>query len=87
MLTEREVFLYEQLQDKLIEETTEQNYLGIIMSMQAHENVSALDVSMYIAEISSRKYSGLKEIILPLLEKETDVDVIEDLEIALKNLD
>lgn len=84
LVTESDVVMYESMQKKLIQETTESNYQEVIAMMQDHAMTSQLDLSMYIREISEKNYDGLKVIILSLLEDFTDQDAIDDLEQALK---
>lgn len=86
LVTEPEVYLYEQLQQKLVERTTLENYKQVIQFMLQHENTSELDLSMYILDISAINPPGLLVTIDSLLEQFTDQDAIEDLEDARKNI-
>lgn len=86
-LTTKEVFYFEEVLDKIVGLTTEDNYLEITnYIINCEHPTSELDVSIYICEIAKPAYKGLTQIINTKLKNFKDTDAIEDLEDALKKI-
>lgn len=85
-LTTKEVVSFETALDKMATLTTLDNYLKVIDFIDCYPNSTELDLSMYINEISSPEFIGLKKIIEDKLKEFEDIDAIHDLEMALKKI-
>ena len=85
-LTNKEVILFENALDKIVNSTTHDNYLKIIEIIDKSPHSTELDLSMYINKIANPDFLELERIIHKKLKIFIDIDAIYDLQIALKKI-
>lgn len=69
--------------ERLVSLTDESNYDHIVSEIKNNKYSSELDLSMYIREIATKPFSGLKKVIKNLLLNYRDKSAIQDLQYSL----
>ena len=82
----KELVLFENVLDKIVNSTTQDNYLKIIKIIDESPNSSELDLSMYINKIANPDFLELERIIHKKLKIFIDIDAIYDLQMAFKKI-
>ena len=82
----KELVLFENVLDKIVNSTTQDNYLKIIKIIDELPNSSELDLSMYINRIANPDFLELESIIHKKLKIFIDIDAIYDLQMAFKKI-
>ena len=82
----KELVLFENVLDKIVNSTTQDNYLKIIKIIDESPNSSELDLSMYINRIANPDFLELESIIHKKLKIFIDIDAIYDLQMAFKKI-
>jgi len=86
-LTTKIVFYFDEALEKLVDQTTKDNYLAITnYIINCEHPTTELDLSLYICQIAKPEYKELTQIINEKLKTFEDKDAIEDLEDALKKI-
>lgn len=78
------MFLFENALDKIVNSTTQDNYLKIIKIIDESPNSTESDFSMYINKIANPDFLELERIIHKKLKVYIDIDAINNLKLALK---
>jgi hypothetical protein len=82
-LTSKVVFTQEEVFNKLVLLSSENNYKKIISKLENYSNDTEIETTIYLIEIANKKFIGFKEILQEKLKTYTNKDAIENLNEAL----
>lgn len=82
-LTSKVVFTQEEVLNKLVLLSSENNYKKIISKLENYSNDTEIETTIYLIEIANKKFIGFKEIIQEKLTTYTNKDAIKNLNEAL----
>lgn len=78
-LTSKVVFTQEEVFNKLVLLSSENNYKKIISKLENYSNDTEIETTIYLIEIANKKFIGFKEILQEKLKTYTNKDAIENL--------
>ena len=82
-LTSKVVFTQEEVFNKLVLLSSENNYKKIISKLENYSNDTEIETTIYLIEIANKKFIGFKEILQEKLTTYTNKDAIKNLNEAL----